>query len=175
MCTSLLSAAVVPLRYYAESPPGFDGFPFLYVSTLFSLMMIGLLSLEWTWRLGWQFLERPSPLRHPVSAVRLILIFLLLGTLIRVLPNLVYMTLWADLSPHERRWWMQTDALLDTISFFPFSISWLIGYLGGPMIIHQLLRHPIPLHLWPTGRQMFRPLKIGMGVLVISLAVVFLQ
>lgn len=164
---------LVPARYYADVPPGFDGFPLLYLLSMFSIMMIVLLSLEWMWRLVWGIVERPTPIKHPSSAVRYTLIFILLGTILRTGPNLVWMSFWKDASPALRQWMLQVDSFLDSVSFIPFSIAWIIGYLGGPMIVYQLSRHPLPVHLWPTKEQITRPLKIGLSVFIIALAVVF--
>lgn len=165
----------IPLRYFAETPPGFEGLDFLYLSTLFSLLLVCLLTMEWMWRLVWSLIETPAPLRHPGTGVRWCIIFILLGGFIRLAPNVFWLMFWNEMSPRGRWWSMQADALLDTISFIPFSLAWLIGYLGGPMIVYQLNRQPLPMHLWPTADQIKRPLKIGVGVMGIAFAVVYLR
>lgn len=163
----------IPDRYYADIPPGFDGIPVLYLVALFATMMIVLLSLEWTWRIVWSLFERPAEIKHPSTSLRTMLVFLLVSVILRAGPNLVWMALWRDTTPLTRWWMLRTDAMLDVVSFVPFSIAWLIAFLTGPMILSQLSRHPLPLHLWPTKSQLARPLKIGVAVLAIAAAVVF--
>jgi hypothetical protein len=158
-------------RYSFGVPPGFENEPFLYMLTLFSLIMINLLALEWMWRIAWGWWERPHPIQHPITILRAILFLTALQIILRVGPDVVRFALWDQLSPASRFLAYQIDHYLDIASFFPFSLAWLAGYLTMDMLHFQLDRKPIPMHLWPTRSQMTRPLKIGVAVFVISMAI----
>ena len=170
--TSVHHHHLVPERYYDNTPQGMEGHPILYMITLFSLLLVTLLAMEWQWRLGWSILEDKLPAKHPGTAVRLILLFLLMSLLMRIIPDVIKLGLWQDLSPDGRMLLFEIDGAMDTFSFIPFSFAWLFAYLGGPMIVYQLRRFPLPLHLWPTLDKMKRPLKIGIGVMVIAILIV---
>lgn len=165
----------MPTRYHNDVPPGFEGEPLLYMLTVFSLLSINLLALEWIWRLCWNMVENRLPLRHPGTAVRCILVGLLVGAVIRSGPDVICLTTWHDLTPSQRAGVLHFDAWMDAVAFIPFTVSWLITYVGGPMIVYQLKREPIPLHLWPTRDQAVRPLKIGVGVLIVAVAITFFR
>lgn len=158
-----------------ELPPSFVGHPLLYLTTTFSLLLGNLLALEWTWRLLWQMVEHQKPIKWPSTSARVALILLLVGGLIRSGPDMILLVAWADLSPSGRFQMALWDNWLDSVSFVPLSLAWLIFWLGGPMIIYQLERQPIPLHLWPTWDKLRRPVKIGVGVFVLCLAFTFLR
>lgn len=160
-------------RYHGSAPEGFEGQPILYMVTIFSLLLVNLLSLEWMWRLAWSIHERPLTIRHPGTTLRIVLFLLVFGGIVRSGPDLVWLVRWPDISVGERDFLLRIDAYMDTISFIPFSLAWLFAFLGGPMIVYQLSRHPLPLHLWPTFDQLKRPLKIGAGVAVICFALTF--
>jgi hypothetical protein len=157
-------------RYSYDVPPGFEGHPFIYFITVFSLLTINLMALEWIWRLLWQMVEKRFPFQHPSTAARTILLSLLVSIVMRAGPDLLSLMLWGDMSPTQRNNLFQIDSYMDTVSFIPFGIAWITAFLGGPLIMYQMERHPLPLHLWPTWRQMRRPLKIGVAVLAISIA-----
>ena len=162
----------IPIRYMSDVPPGMEGHPVMYMITLFSLLLVTLLALEWVWRLSWGLFEDPVPVKHPGTAVRIILLTLLISLLLRITPDTLKLGLWNDLTPDGRMLLFQIDSVMDTVSFIPFSIAWMIAYLGGPMIVYQLRRYPLPLHLWPTLAQMKRPLKIGAAVMFIAITIV---
>jgi hypothetical protein len=157
-------------RYSTDAPPGFEGHPLLYLVTVFSLLTINLMALEWLWRLGWQMVERRFPYQHPSSVARVILMSLLVSIVLRAGPDILSLMLWGDMSPAERLTLLKMDGYLDTVSFVPFGVAWVTAFLGGPILMYQLERHPRPLHLWPTWRQVRRPMKIGLAVLAISVA-----
>jgi hypothetical protein len=156
-------------------PPAFDGQPLVFLLTVFSLLLISLLCLEWGWRLVWSFFERPEPWKTPQSALRATFVLLLLSVLFRVLPNVILLMSWGVSTPAQRFGWYKLDNMLDAASFVPFSLAWLTGYLASPIIAFQLTKQPIPLHLWPTFQQLKRPLKIGAGVFAIAFALAYLQ
>lgn len=160
-------------RYNYDLPPGFEGQPLMYLFSLFSLLMITLLALEWFWRIAWGTWENPYPMNHPTTVLRFILMMIGVSVLMRVGPDIFRYALWRDLSPAGRFRAYEVDHLLDTLSFFPWSLGWLAGYLGMPMMHYQLDKQPLPMHLWPTAVQMRRPLKIGLGVLIISAAITY--
>src|SRR5690242_1942090 len=89
-------------RYFADVPPGFEGQPILYLLTVFSLLMITLLALEWVWRVTWGAFEQPHPLKHPVTVLRLILALAAISVIMRVGPLVARFILWRDLSPEQR-------------------------------------------------------------------------
>lgn len=160
-------------RYMNVVPPGFEGEPFAYMLTLFSLIMICLLSLEWIWRIFWGIKEQPFPIKHPVTVLRIILLLTGFSILMRVGPDVLRYAMWKDLSSGGRLLAYRADHYMDMFSFFPFSIAWLVGYLTMDLLHYQLDKRPIPMHLWPTWSQMKRPMKIGAAVLVISAAITF--
>lgn len=156
-------------------PPGFDGHPLLYLITLFSMLLTVLLALEWLWRITWAFFERPFPLKHPASVHRIIFWSLMIGLLIRIGPDVWLLMRWPTLTVHGREQIQQIDGLLDATSFVWMSAAWLIARLGDPIMQYQLEKQPLPIHLWPTARQLKRPLYIGIGVFLISFALTFLR
>jgi hypothetical protein len=158
-----------------DLPPQFEGQPFVFLLTVFALLLITLLGAEWLWRLSWSIGERPVHWKSPASALRWLLIFLLLSVVMRVGPNVVQLMSWSVSTPAQRLALYRVDNLLDGLSFIPFALGWLVAFLGGPMITFQLAKEPLPLHLWPTFQQMKRPLKIGAGVFAIAFALAYLQ
>lgn len=160
---------------HADLPPGFEGHPGLYMATIFSLLLVNLLALEWLWRLGWSIVERPVPIRHPAAALRFVLVMLLLGAIIRSGPDLFHLMQWPRLNAAEREFWLSVDYRADSVAFVPFSLSWLVAFLGGPMIIYQLEKGPVPIHLLPTRQQLKRPAKIGAAVFAIAFALTYLR
>lgn len=156
-----------------EMPIAFQGHPFVYLATIFSLLILNLLALEWLWRLLWSFREDRLPFRHPVTTFRLVLVFLVSGAIIRSGPDLVLLMAWPEISPDARRFIADTDNLMDSVAFLPFGLAWVFAHIGGPMILYQLQNKPIPLHLWPTLRQMQRPLKIGLGAAALAALLTF--
>ncbi len=159
----------------ANVPPAFVEYPLLYMGTVFSLLLAALLALEWLWRLAWAVFERPAPLKSPTTVVRLILALLLVGGLLRSGPDLWLLMRWPVLTPAERLGWEIFDSQLDSTVFIFFSVAWLAFRLGEPMISYQLEKQPLPVHLWPTWRQLLRPLKIGVGVFAIAFALTYLR
>jgi hypothetical protein len=164
---------MIPAAYHGEVPPSLVGVQLLYLAVLWSLLMITLLALEWLWRTAWGLIEDRQAIKHPVTAVRVGTIFLLVSVLMRIGPDVVLFASWPDLSPAWRYWISVFDKQLETVSFFPFSLAWLCSHLGGPMVLYQLRRDPIPLNLWPTWQQFKRPLKIGGGVTALAFVLVY--
>jgi hypothetical protein len=160
-------------NYVTDVPPGFEGQPLVYMMTLFSLLMITLLTLEWFWRIAWGAYERPFGIKHPVTVLRVILLLVGISVLLRVGPDIFRFALWRTLSPQARFMAFEVDHWLDMFSFIPWSLAWLAGYLGMPMMHFQLEKRPPPIHLWPTKEQLKRPLKIGMAVLLIAAAITY--
>lgn len=160
-------------RFQTDVPPGFEGHPIAFAATLFSLLTINLLALEWLWRLTWGIVEDRCPLKHPTTVLRVVLIGLVAGAVIRSGPDLLWLMFWNDTTDVQRQWLLQLDSLMDSVAFIPWVISWLMAYLGMPMLQYQLKIHPLPIHLWPTPRQIMRPLKIFFGVLFITLVITY--
>lgn len=158
----------------AAYPPGLDS-PLLYLSAIFFLLLGVLLTLEWLWRLGWSFVERPHPLRTPATAVRVVLVVLLVAALVRVAPRLWLFMRWPTLTPLERADLYAMAAQGEIIAVLFFSFAWLFALLGEPMVKYQLEKEPLPMHLWPTWEQVKRPLKIGGGVFAIAFALTYLR
>jgi hypothetical protein len=156
-------------------PPSFMEHPVLYMLTVFSLLLIVLLALEWLWRIVWCFFERPAPFKSPLNVLRMILALLLAGAVVRSGPDLLLLMAWPDISPAARLDLVVFDNRMDATAFIFLSGAWLIARLGDPMLTYQLEKRPLPVHLWPTWQQMKRPLKIGAGVAVIAFALTFLQ
>lgn len=148
----------------------FAATPWVYLATVFALLLINLLALEWLWRLVWATAEQPRPLKHPTTALRLTLILILVSAIMRAAPRTVLLMGWNEMSMASRQFWAAMDNLFAAASVFPFVLSWLVALLGGAMIVHQLENKPLPLHLWPTWTQLGRPIKIGVGVLAIASA-----
>jgi hypothetical protein len=159
----------------ADFPPGFTGHPLLYLLTLFSMMLTVLLALEWLWRIGWALVERPRPLKHPSTVLRMVFVFLLVGLLFRIGPDAWLLMRWAQTTPAGRLQLEHFDSMLDTTSFVWMSLAWLAARLGDPFVQFQLEKRPIPVHLWPTAQQLRRPLYIGLGVFLIACALTFMR
>ncbi len=157
----------------SDYPPGFEGLPWLYAATVFSLLIVNILALEWMWRLSWSLYERPYTLKHPVTVTRVILFALILGALIRSGPDVLWLTMWQELDISGRNAMLHFDDVMDALAFVPWTIAWLAAYLGSPIVNHQLTNKPIPVHLWPSRSQIIRPLKIVVAVLAITLAITF--
>lgn len=160
----------------ATIPPAFAGSHWEYLFSLFGLMMVTLLGLEWLWRVSWSFAERPAPLRSPVTAARIIVLLLLIAGLMRGAPDAVLLMQWPELTQGARYTIARVDSLADGAAIIPFSGAWLVDYLAGGVIHYQLRRQPpAPSHLWPTWSSVKRPLKIGVGVGIIAVAITFFQ
>lgn len=159
----------------AELPPAFEGQPWLYLFTMFAQMAVALLVLEWLWRLAWSMYEQPARFRTPLNISRVILILLLFSMTCRGAGDLVFNMRYADLSPAARHWLADVDSELDGFALVPFIMAWLLDRLAGGMITFQLARLPLPMHLWPSWRQMKRPVQIGVGVFVMAFALTFLR
>jgi len=158
-----------------DMPPSFMQHPLLYMATVFSLLLVVLLALEWVWRLVWSFFERPAPLKSPTTVLRLIFLFLLAGALVRSGPDLWLLMRWPGIDEQERLALAYLDNQMDAGAFIFLSLAWLIARLGDPMLTYQLEKTPLPLHLWPTREQLKRPAKIGVGVLAIAFALTYLR
>jgi hypothetical protein len=156
-------------------PPGFEGHPWLYLMSVFGLMLIVLLTLEWLWRIGWSFTERPHPLKHPSTVARVVMLMLLVGILMRVGPDAWLLMRWPSISDAAHHDIEIVGSRLDVASVLFMSGSWLVARLADPFIQFQLEKQPLPIHLWPTARQLRRPLYIGLGVFAISFALTFLR
>lgn len=156
-------------------PPGFESAPVLYLATVFSLILVMMLALEWTWRLIWSIFERPAPVKHPVTVFRIILLALLVGSIVRIAPDTWLLMRWPNLEPHERASIQLWDARLDAGAFIFMSLAWLTARLGDPFITFQLEKQPVPVHLWPTWRDLRRPMKIGVAVFAIAFALTYLR
>jgi hypothetical protein len=155
-------------------PPGLDS-PMLYMGTVAALLLGLLLALEWLWRLVWDLFERPFPFKSPATAVRCVLILLLVAAVVKVGPRLWLFMRWPFLSTDAREWLLRLSGQAEIIGAVLFSLAWLLAYVGQPMISYQLEKRPLPMHLWPTPGQLIRPLKIGVGVLAISFALTYLR
>lgn len=156
-------------------PPGFEGHPWLYLATVFSMMFTVLLTFEWLWRTTWAFFERPWPLKHPATVLRLVLLLFMVGVLFRVCPDVWLLMRWPNLNGVERYGLQVLNARLDASSFLFMASSWMIARIGDPFVMFQLEKQPLPIHLWPTARAMRRPLYIGLGVFAIAFALTFLR
>lgn len=161
-------------RLEAMYPPGLES-AWLYLTAVFFMLLGVLLALEWLWRLVWCLFERPAPLRSPHTAMRIVLIALLVGGVARVGPRLWLFMRWPTLTTPERADLYAMAAQSEIIAVAIFSVAWLLNLLGEPMITYQLEKQPLPLHLWPTWEQMKRPLKIGVGVFAIAFALTYLR
>lgn len=159
---------------YSQYPPGLDS-PLLYMGAVFALMLGVLLAAEWLWRLAWSFVERPVPFKTPAMGVRIVLVLLLAGLLVRAVPRLWLFMRWPTLDPAQREAWQTLTAQAEITAVVLFSFAWLFALLGEPMIKYQLEKEPLPLHLWPTREQLKRPLKIGAGVFAIAFALTYLR
>jgi hypothetical protein len=161
--------------YGVDFPPAFAGQPVLYMLTVFSLLLVNLLALEWLWRTGWALWEDSHDFRHPLTIQRIVILLLVLGAVIRSGPDVIVLMRYHAETEAGRLDLYRLDNFLDSVAFIPFSLAWLVAYLAGPMLAHQLAKEPIPLHLWPTWAQIKRPVKIGVGVFAIAFALTYLR
>jgi hypothetical protein len=169
-----MSAASSVYRF-GPYPPAFDGSQAFYMFGLFGLMWVSLLALEWTWRVIWSFVERPLPLRHPVTAARCVILLMLATSLMRGGPDTILYMRWPEMSPGARAAWAQINVAFDGWAFVPFTMAWLLDRLAIAVIIFQLKREPLPTDLWPTWSTLRQPAKIGFGVFVLAFAITYLQ
>lgn len=152
-----------------DAPPAYEAL------NLFSLIFFSAMALEWLWRYAWSLREHPAPLKDPTTALRGTIILILLAMLCRVLPDTVQAMVWAESDAAARIRLLIWNERFNALSSIPFALAWLMAYLGGPMILYQLHREPIPLHLWPTWKQVARPAKIASACLALALALTFLR
>lgn len=157
-----------------DYPLGLES-PVLYLSAVFFLMLGTLLALEWAWRIAWSFFESRQPFRSPATAVRVILLVLLVGGLVRIIPRLWVFMRWPALSFNERVDLLTLSAQSEIAAVCLFTVAWFLGMLGEPMVKYQLAKEPLPLDLWPTREQITRPLKIGFGVFGVAFALTYLR
>ena len=115
------------------------------------------------------------PLKHPVTAARLVILLLLVASLMRGGPDTVLYMRWPEMSPEARAAWAQINVAFDGWAFIPFSMAWLLDRLAIAVIVFQLRREPLPTDLWPTWSTLRQPLKIGAGVAFLAFAITFLQ
>lgn len=160
-------------RYNYDVPPGFEGHPFLFLSTLFSLLLVNIFALEWFWRILWGAWEQPHDWKHPVSTLRILLLLIGLSILFRSVPDTLRLAFWHELSPVSRLNLTTAGHFFRVVSVIPFGLAWFVGFLSMPLLHYQLDKQPLPLHLWPTRKQLQRPLKIAVAVLAISAAITF--
>lgn len=153
----------------------FSHHPGFYLVTVFALILVTLLALEWIWRLVWCFFEEPRPLKHPSTILRVVHVLLLVSIIMRVGPGAVQLMTWKDASVADQHLLAAVNNISDALSILPFSIAWLIVVVSWPMLAYQLDKAPPPFHLWPTPSALKRPLKIGLGVFAIAAALTFLQ
>lgn len=156
-------------------PPSFGEDKMIYFFSIFGLLTILLLMSEWLWRVTWAFFDKPHPLRHPVTVSRMIMALMLLGVLMGVGGDVFLVVAWPELSGESRLWLTRLDKVLDGASAAPFFLAWTWGIIGGAMVEWQLVRHPIPINLWPSWRDMQRPAAIGALVFFISASISFLR
>ena len=161
-------------NYLAELPHLAD-WPFLSAMTLFSHLFILMLALEWFWRTAWGLKENPTEPRDPSAMLRWTFLLILLALLFRMVPDTIQAMTWTEASPSQRQALLLWDKWLDDLSVIPFAIAWGLAYLGGPLLVYQLRREPLPLHLWPTPRQAARPAKIAGACLALALALTYLR
>ena len=161
--------------FYLDTAPSFHGRPFLYMFHVGSLLLTLLLALEWGWRLSWNMVEQKAKLTEPATAQRAMVLLLMIAVVLRLAPDLVLFAAWPDLSPDWRAFIAVADKRLDPAASFVFSLAWVASYLGAPMIVYQLRREPLPVHLIPTWAQAKRPLKIGAGAFAMAFALAFLR
>lgn len=158
-----------------ELPAVYAGHQWLYLVTVFSLLLTLLLALEWLWRLVWQFFDRPFPLKHPATVVRLIILLFLVQLVTRMGPDVWLLMRWPKMGAAERVTTILVDSRMDTTSFVWMGLAWLLARLADPIIGYQLERQPLGVHLWPTAQQLKRPVYICIGVFLISFALTYLR
>jgi len=156
-------------------PPSFDGQPLTYMWAVFGLLLLELLALEWLWRLAWAYRSSGRGWRHPLTINRTIKVLLVLAPVLGGMPDLLLLMLWPEISGATRETLAMIDRQLDGVIWVPFSLAWMLAQFGRGVIDYQLVRHPIPVNLWPTGSQLRHSLKIGLGVFAIAFAVTFLR
>lgn len=159
----------------SDMPPGFENSPWLYLVSVFCLLMIVMMALEWIWRLAWGMKEHPAPWRHPSTVYRTVIILLMTATLFRIAVPTILLVRWSDMTPETRDQLAAFGSIPSILSLLPFSLAWVLSYLTSTMVFYQLDRLPVPLHLFPTLKQTKRPLKIGLAVFTIAAAITFVR
>lgn len=156
-------------------PAEYIGHPWLYLLTVFSLLLTLLLALEWTWRTVWSYFDVPRPIKHPYTVLRTVVLLLLVQLLVRLGPDVWLIMRWPRMTPAERLTTELIDSRLDTTSFIWMGAAWFIWRVAQPFVSYQLEKEPLPIHLWPTIGHIKRPLYIAVGVFLIAFALTFLR
>jgi hypothetical protein len=163
----------IPQAYFADLPSSIDG-PLAHAISIFGLFGACLLAAEWLWRISWAAIERPHPLCHPVSVIRMTFGLILIALILRVSPDVAITVMWTDLQPETRYWLGRVNRLLDGVSVIPMLGAWLLSLFSTTLVEYQLARAPLPVTLWPTWRRVRRPLWIGALLLFISLVIAYM-
>ena len=154
-------------------PLSFDGSRVNYAWVLFSLMitvsfvataLLGSLKTAWDQRKLWTW-------RDPIMANRYILWCFCIGVMVGATPDLVTLYAYGEVSPGTLGMLLQIDRAMDSLVMFPVIAAVGLWYRAKPVINYQLIRQPIPVELWPTFRQMFPYIRIGLITAVIALGV----
>lgn len=169
LATAAHHARVLAPYYLADRPASVQANPVILMFSIFGLLGGSMLMLEIISRVVSDAIGQPRPWKHPVTIVRLRSGLGALGVLLYIGPDAVSFMFWPDVTPQTRYAIAITNRLLDSLALIPLSGAWMIGIYGQRTIAYQLSRHPIPVNLWPTWKQLHRPLKIGLLLLILSM------
>lgn len=155
--------------YLADRPASVQANPTILMFSIFGLLGGSVLALETIWRIAGAMKHDPYPKRHPVTAHRRMWLCAMISLLCFIGPDAVVFMAWPDVAPSTRYAFSLINRSLDFAAMFPLCLAWLLGIYAQPTIDYQMRREPLPTHLWPTWRQLRRPLWIGLLLLLVSM------
>lgn len=156
-------------------PPSFDGDQIAYGLALFGLTWIVALGAMLFIQSFGNFWERRQVdgLRDPINANRYI-IWGMLGTImLGAFGDVVILLIWGEVNNRTLSAWTAVDRYLDFLTAVPFTASVIIWARAKPVVNYQLIREPLPLHLWPqwSDPSMQQIRRIALAVAFIALGV----
>lgn len=164
-----------PDAYYQPLPTAVTDDPLGYAWSLFGLMIVTFVFLQWTYSSTWRMVRYPEVYNHPRTVWRLFLLLTGISGVLRNGPDVLLWGLWTVCSPETRHWLSHWNRVLDGVSGpFQVAAAALLGW-GVSVIEFQLGKQPIPVHLYPTWERMARPLSLLVGTMGLCLAIAFLR
>lgn len=123
-------------------PPSLQGMPLLAMLVTMAFLFGTGLCLQWLYTIIAEMVDDPAPLRHPLTAVRMVKMLFLIAALIFVTPRMVLLMAWEWMSP----WWRESLSVGTWVSCIGWaavlSLAWWIDRTVTPTTRFQLRRIP---------------------------------
>ncbi len=173
LAMSAAQAHMLSQYYQASRPASVTANPTVLAFSIFGLATGSVISIDTLARIWAMLRDDPFPLRHPVTAERLVFGGFFLAVLCYVGPEAVVFMSWPDVAAGTRR----TLSLVNRWSKFagcvPLVASSLLWLHAQPVVSRQLRRQPIPVDATSRWDKFKRPLWIGFLLLLVSVALSF--